>query len=98
MRKRSVLKTQRRIERRTQHHKIYRTRVKNLFRKFKTNVTKGEIIVAQEILRLLFSLLDKGVKKGVWHKNTAARKKSRASLLLNQFQSPLTTNGTNSGG
>jgi small subunit ribosomal protein S20 len=37
---------------------------------------------AQKILNSAFSLIDKGCKKNVFHKNTAARKKSQLALAL----------------
>ena len=37
---------------------------------------------AQDRLSLVYSLIDKGSKKNVFHKNTAARKKSKLALQL----------------
>jgi small subunit ribosomal protein S20 len=37
---------------------------------------------AQKILNSAYSLIDKGCKKNVFHKNTAARKKSQLALAL----------------
>jgi small subunit ribosomal protein S20 len=37
---------------------------------------------AQNILKSAYSLIDKGCKKKVFHKNTAARKKSQLALAL----------------
>lgn len=36
----------------------------------------------QALLNSLYSLIDKGCKKNVFHKNTAARKKSKLTLKL----------------
>lgn len=36
----------------------------------------------QPIVQNIYSMVDKGVKKKVFHKNTAARKKSRIGKLL----------------
>jgi small subunit ribosomal protein S20 len=36
--------------------------------------------------RILFSKLDKAVKKGIFHKNSAARRKSRISLKINSLK------------
>ena len=36
----------------------------------------------QKALNLVYSLIDKGTKKNVFHKNTAARKKSKLAALL----------------
>ena len=37
---------------------------------------------AQELLSSVYSLIDKGTKKNVFHRNTAARKKSRLAASL----------------
>ncbi|MGH7198743.1 MAG: 30S ribosomal protein S20 [Candidatus Omnitrophota bacterium] len=41
---------------------------------------------ASEQSRILFSKLDKAVKKGVMHKNRASRRKSRLSLKIRSLQ------------
>lgn len=45
----------------------------------KTNENK---LKTQALLNSLYSLIDKGCKKNVFHKNTAARKKSKLTLKL----------------
>ena len=37
---------------------------------------------SQKILNSIYSLIDKGSKRNVFHKNTAARKKSKLALQL----------------
>lgn len=39
-------------------------------------------IEMQKVINSLYGFVDKGVKKNVFHKNTAARKKSRIGKLL----------------
>ena len=41
----------------------------------------------QKKLRSVYSLIDKGTKKNVFHKNTAARKKARVSAYLKEMYS-----------
>jgi len=41
----------------------------------------------EEALKKAYSVLDKAVKKGVIHKNAAARKKSRLAKLLSEQSS-----------
>jgi small subunit ribosomal protein S20 len=38
-------------------------------------------VIALSILKNLYSIIDKAVKKGILHKNTAARKKSKVGKL-----------------
>ena len=40
-----------------------------------------EKVATLTVLKNLYSIIDKAVKKGVLHKNTAARKKSKAGKL-----------------
>ena len=53
--------------------------LKNLeiYKESKTAEDKAKV---QNILNSLYSLIDKGLKKKVFHKNTAARKKSKLAL------------------
>ena len=65
-------------------NKYYKTSVKNLIKLFSQNLelykesndfeTKQKL---QKILNLTYSFIDKGTKKHVFHKNLAARKKSK---------------------
>lgn len=56
------------------------------FQKFQTEIDdekKKKIqTLFQPIVQNIYSMVDKGVKKKVFHKNTAARKKSRIGKLL----------------
>ena len=68
-------------------NRFYITSVRNLtklflknleiYKKSKTSENKEK---TQNILNSLYSLIDKGLKKKVFHKNTAARKKSKLAL------------------
>lgn len=49
----------------------------------RTAVRKFNDVVTVESLRAAMSALDKAVSKGVLHRNTAARKKSRLAKKLN---------------
>jgi small subunit ribosomal protein S20 len=67
--------------------KLFTTKIKNL----KTNSTGSteSSTLKVETLKLvtnLYSMIDKAVKKGVIHRNTAARKKSKIGLLSKQIQ------------
>jgi small subunit ribosomal protein S20 len=67
--------------------KLFTTKIKNL----KTNSTDSteSSTLKVETLKLvtnLYSMIDKAVKKGVIHRNTAARKKSKIGLLSKQIQ------------
>jgi small subunit ribosomal protein S20 len=62
-----------------------RTLTKLFFKRveiFKTSRLLEDKNNAQKILNSTYSLIDKGCKKNVFHKNNAARKKSRLALAL----------------
>ena len=70
-------------------NKYYKTSVKNLTKFFFQNLetykeSKDPLIKQnlQKLLNLTYSLMDKGIKKNVFHKNMVARKKSKLIALL----------------
>ena len=56
-----------------------KTAVKRVLEALKNDTDK-----VQELLSVAYKLLDKSVSKGVLHKNTAARKKSRLTKFVNK--------------
>jgi small subunit ribosomal protein S20 len=70
-------------------NRYYKTSVRTLTKLFLKNLemSKNEInndskIKLKKILNLVYSFLDKGTKKNIFHKNTAAKKKSRLAGYL----------------
>ena len=59
----------------------YTSAIKTYFRRLEAAVTAGEAEQADGEHRRLVQLIDKAVKRGALHKNTGARKKSRAARL-----------------
>ncbi len=70
-----------RSERERLENRRYTSAVKTHFRALQEGVTSGEGDVEQ-IHRELVSTIDKAVKVGALHRNTGARKKSRAAHVL----------------
>lgn len=62
-----------------------RTAVKKVYEAIKANEAAEKI---QEAVNNAYSLIDKAVSKGVLHKNTAARKKSRLTGHVNKGDVP----------
>ncbi|MCM8780335.1 MAG: 30S ribosomal protein S20 [Candidatus Omnitrophica bacterium] len=56
--------------------------LKTTIKKFKTLVSNKNIDEAKELLKKIYSQLDKAAKKKVIHTRTAQRKKSRLTLQL----------------
>ena len=66
-------------------NRYYKTSVRTLtklFLKTLEDQTPGSKEKLQTILNSIYSFLDKGTKKNVFHKNTAARQKSRLASRL----------------
>lgn len=64
---------------------MIKSRVKTFIKKFNESLTAGDIETIKEKLRLAVKELDKAVTKGVLHKNTASRKKSRLYAKFNNL-------------
>ena len=74
-------------ERNRLQNRFYKTSVRTLTKLFLKNLdvyknspTLENKEKVQNILNSTYSLIDKGCKKNVFHKNTAARKKSKITL------------------
>jgi small subunit ribosomal protein S20 len=70
-------------------NKYYKTSVRTLIKLFFTDLESYKISQTDEskkklnkILSSVYSLLDKGTKKNVFHKNAAARKKAKLAAYL----------------
>ena len=70
-----------RSERERLENRRYTSTIKTCFRRLETAVESGEAGAAEAELRRLVSTIDKAVKRGALHRNTGARKKSRASRI-----------------
>jgi small subunit ribosomal protein S20 len=70
-------------------NRFYKSSVRTLTKRFlkdleiykdsKSNTDKEKV---QMVLSSIYSLIDKGSKKNIYHKNTAARKKAKLAALL----------------
>ena len=60
--------------------------IRTVVRRLNAFITSKKVAEAVKEARLLFSKLDKAVKKGVLHKNRASRRKSRLQLRLNNLK------------
>ncbi len=71
-----------RSERERLENRRYTSTIKTYFRRLETLVGDGgEESALESAHRELVSTIDKAVKRGAMHKNTGARKKSRAAHL-----------------
>jgi small subunit ribosomal protein S20 len=78
----SSLKRARQTETRTAVNRASRSRVRTSLRAMREALVKGDAKAANEQFRETVSALDKSVQKGVLHKNTVSRYKSRLNARL----------------
>ena len=67
----------------TLRNKMVRSALKTSIRKYETALTQGNKELAAATYKEAVAKIDKAVSKGVMHINTAARRKSRYTRLLN---------------
>jgi small subunit ribosomal protein S20 len=70
-----------RAERERLENRRRTSQVKTWFRRLESAVSDGDAPKADDEFRRLVSLIDRAVKRGALHRNTGARKKSRAARL-----------------
>ncbi|MCH2077427.1 MAG: 30S ribosomal protein S20 [Rhodobacteraceae bacterium] len=75
-------KRARQLERRTAVNKARRSRIRTHLRKVEEAIASGDSAAAKEALKVAQPELMRGVTKGVYHKNTAARKMSRLAARV----------------
>ena len=70
-------------------NRFYKSSVRTLTKTFlkdletyKNSQSVNDKEKVQIVLNSIYSLIDKGLKKNVYHKNTAARKKAKLAALL----------------
>ena len=71
-----------RSERERLENRRYTSTIKTYFRSLESQVAGGDSTAAATTHRELVSTIDKAVKRGALHRNTGARKKSRAARTL----------------
>ncbi len=62
----------------------FKNKIKNLIKEVKSLVSQKKIEEAKKLLPPVYKILDKAAKVGLIKKNTAARKKSRITKLINK--------------
>ena len=70
-----------RAERERLENRRYTTKIKTYFRRLEHAVSEADDSQADSEHRVLVRTIDKAVKRGAIHRNTGARKKSRAARV-----------------
>lgn len=82
----SAAKRNRQNERRRLHNKTIKSKVRTGIKQFLDAIEGNDPAAAEKKLISAESLLDSAARKGVYHKNTAARTKSRLHKKLNALK------------
>lgn len=69
----------------TLRNKMIKTRTKSAIKGVIKAVEQNDAQKAKEELQVAVRVIDKAATKGVYHKNTASRKKSRLTKLVNKM-------------
>ncbi len=80
---RSAAKRVRQNEKRRLRNRMHKGRARTYVKKALALIEAGQLEEAEEMVRLAISALDRAWERGVLHKNTVARKKSRLMKRLN---------------
>lgn len=78
----SALKRTRQTEKKTVANRANASRVRSAVRKLRIALTSGDKTELDQTFRSTVAALDKAVQKGVLHKNTASRYKSRLAARV----------------
>ncbi len=79
--KKRILVSQKRADR----NKAIRSTVKTAIKKVDAAVAANDKVAANEALTQAVSTIDKAARKGIYHKNNAARKISRLTVAVNKL-------------
>lgn len=71
------------IEKKTLRNKMIKTKIKTLIKKVEAAIVAKDKDAANCALKVAISEIGKATSKGVFHKNTAARKVSRLTKAVN---------------
>lgn len=73
------------IAKKTMRNKIIKSTTKTAVKKFAVALEANNAAEAKDALKGAIKAIDKAASKGVYHKNTASRKKSRLTKAYNKI-------------
>lgn len=80
----SAKKALRQNARRKARNLVYKKKMKGLIKQVRTLIEEKKTEEAKKLLPQVYKILDKTAKVGIIKKNTASRKKSRITKLVNK--------------
>ncbi|RMG03998.1 MAG: 30S ribosomal protein S20 [Acidobacteria bacterium] len=81
----SAAKRARQNKKRRERNRSLRSSLRTQIKKLRSAISSGNKELCLELLNPTISKIDKAVSKGILHKNTAARYKSRLTLQINKL-------------
>lgn len=84
----SAAKSHRRSEKRRLKNKGFRSEIRTWTKKFEEAVANKDTALARQYFLTATKKLDKAAKVGVYHRNTAGRKKSAIARMLDKLGAP----------
>ncbi|MCK8825208.1 30S ribosomal protein S20 [Fuchsiella alkaliacetigena] len=81
----SAAKRARVAEKKRKRNKALKLKIKDAVKDFETAIENQDKDLAEEKLREAKQIIDKSTSKGLFHKNTAARKKSKLDRQFNKL-------------
>ncbi len=72
------------IRTKTLNNQMAKSALKTSIKRFEAAAVAGDKATAETSYRLAVKKIDQAVAKGILHQNTAARKKSKLTLVLNK--------------
>jgi small subunit ribosomal protein S20 len=84
----SGLKRRRQNEVRRLRNRAVRTRVRQAIKALRVAIAGGDAAAVKELLPRTVSVIDRGVRKGVFHRNTASRYKSHLTTQAESVLKP----------
>ena len=81
-RPKSALKANRQNVKRREHNRSMRTKLRTALKSIRASLDAKDLTGAKEALSKTVSIVDKMATKGIIHRNTAGRYKSRLALRL----------------
>lgn len=72
-------------EKKTLRNRMNKSALRTAIKRYEKTIATGEVEAAKNELNRVVSIIDKSVKKGILHKNNAARKKARMTRLFNEL-------------
>lgn len=63
-----------------------RSKVKNAVKKFNAAIANNDVPLAEQLLPVTVSIINKAKSDGIYHKNTASRKVSSLNKSLNEIR------------